>query len=395
MDFLNKQLIDSISVGICIIDQNYQVVCWNDYMCGYTGIEREIIIGQQIGDFFPEFNKTLYRQRINPVFEGWPPVFFSSRMHALFRLPSKSKHGEWLYQDITISPLEINSELKYYAVISIDDVTQLNLQLEERNQLYRDAQHNIQVREQIQQQLQVSENKLRETNLAKDRLMSIIAHDLRSPLNAIISYLELLGNPDLNLSEQKKTEIHKILMRGTKETIHLLENLFEWGNAQNEKTGINPVSFELDILIQDVISNINHVASDKQIRLYYEGQAGFLISADKEMIQTVIRNLVSNAIKFTNTGGQVAICYFPVDNNRIEISITDNGVGMSQEAQENIFKLGFNKSRLGTKNEKGTGLGLMICKEFIEKHGGMIKVTSILGQGSTFSFDLPLCQNLC
>jgi signal transduction histidine kinase len=173
------------------------------------------------------------------------------------------------------------------------------------------------------------------------------------------------------------------------QTMRLLENLLEWANSQRGKISFTPVPLDLHELLDEEFSVLSELASGKNIELKNSIKNNMTIMADKNMIKTILRNLISNAIKFTHKNGRVEVMA-AVDTKEVEISVQDNGIGMSKETMAKLFRLDGNLSTRGTENEKGTGLGLFLCKEFVEKHGGKIWVESEQGKGSIFKIVLPV-----
>ena len=234
-------------------------------------------------------------------------------------------------------------------------------------------------------------SELKELNAVKDKLFSILGHDLRSPFSAIIGLSELLKQ-DLNSFspdeiQKMVSEIHK----SGENTFRLLENILNWAKSQTGQIKINLVKTRLDVIIQDVVKLTISKAEEKQIKINYLQSSSRLVVTDENIVNTVLRNLLSNAIKFTNPGGIVSIETIET-NDFIQISVSDNGIGMSEAIKNSLFEDIISPTREGTNNEKGTGLGLAICKELIERLGGSIKVESEVGKGSTFSFTLPVKQ---
>ncbi|TSA26706.1 MAG: sensor histidine kinase, partial [Bacteroidetes bacterium] len=170
---------------------------------------------------------------------------------------------------------------------------------------------------------------------------------------------------------------------------NLLENLLEWSLMQRGITTFDPASFLLMPKISESIGSILQSAAKKEIEISYYIHDELVVFADEKMLGSILRNLSSNAVKFTPRGGKVTFTAKPSSNRSVEISVQDTGIGMNQEMVENLFKLDIDTSRKGTENERSTGLGLIICKEFIEKHGGKLWVESEEGKGSTFYFTLP------
>jgi signal transduction histidine kinase len=234
-----------------------------------------------------------------------------------------------------------------------------------------------------EKKLKENEASLRELNATKDKFFSIIAHDLRSPFNAILGYSDIL---EKQIQENNFDGIEKysqIINKSSAHTIDLLSDLMDWSRSQ---TGIMKFCSE-DINLVDLISQIttllNYAAVKKSITIHTELPHDVFVSADKAMVSTILRNLISNAIKFTKPGGEIIIST-EQKLDKLIVSVSDNGVGIKPKAIKKLFRIDGNYSTIGTQNEKGTGLGLILCKNFIEKHGGEIWVESELGKGSRF-----------
>jgi len=229
-------------------------------------------------------------------------------------------------------------------------------------------------------------------NASKDKFFSIIAHDLKNPFSSIIGLSEILKE-EIKSSDTSVLENYAgMINKSAVQTLRLLENLLEWANSQRGKIVFNPVIINLRELFNEEFSILNEMAMEKSIELKSSFSDNLTISADKNMIKTILRNLISNAIKFTNKNGKVEV-KADIMSDQLEISVSDNGIGMKDETIAKLFKLDSNISTYGTENEKGTGLGLFLCKEFVEKHGGKIWVESESGKGSTFKFILPMVIN--
>jgi len=232
-----------------------------------------------------------------------------------------------------------------------------------------------------------SEMKLRDLNAQKDKFFSIIAHDLKSPFNAIIGFSDLLMDQINEKDYEGIYEYAKIIGQSSHRAMDLLMNLLEWSHSQTGRMLFNPISFDLVGLIKENIGLFENIASQKAISIKKVLPQESPVFADKPMISTVLRNLTSNAIKFTKEGGAINIL---VEKNSKEIifSVSDNGIGIEPKRLEKLFRIGESDSTPGTNNEKGTGLGLILCKEFVENHGGKIWAESEEGKGSTFYFTL-------
>jgi PAS domain S-box-containing protein len=233
-----------------------------------------------------------------------------------------------------------------------------------------------------------SETRLRELNATKDKFFSIIAHDLKSPFNSIIGFSNLLVR---QIEEKDYAAIERyagIIQNSSQQAMDLLMNLLEWSRSQTGRIFFTPENIDLSALINQSIELFYGYRQQKSIAIYSKILVNQPIFADKAMISTILRNLISNAIKFTNIGGEIIISSENKPNELV-VTVSDNGVGIEEESISKLFRIDQNHSTLGTEKEKGTGLGLLLCKEFVEKHGGRIWVESSQGKGSKFSFTIP------
>ena len=230
--------------------------------------------------------------------------------------------------------------------------------------------------------------RLREVQSTNTKFLSILAHDLRSPFSSILCTLEIIKESLNNINKGEIVNYIDIASNSANDTLNLLDNLLAWTIAQNNGKSFNPVKINLRGLLKDEIDKMNTAANQKQIKLNHSVAHNLYIAADIQMIRAVLRNLISNAIKFTNTGGEITVNALE-RGKYVEIAVKDNGIGISRAAQRNLFKNDGFYSETGTRKEKSTGLGLLICKDFIELHGGFIRVQSILGKGCKFIFTMP------
>jgi len=241
-------------------------------------------------------------------------------------------------------------------------------------------------------QLKKYADELKIANDTKDKLFSIIGHDLRSPFTILMGYAGLLSDDYEEYSEEERKDMIKHIKDAAENNFLLLENLLTWSRSQRGQIKVNAVKTDIGNISIEIIGILNPVAAAKNIQLTNKITPGTFAWADTSMVHTILLNLTNNAIKFTNSGGLVII-EAGISGDKIQVSVKDNGVGMAQEEVKNIFRLDATHSTPGTANEKGTGLGLLICKEFAEKLGGTIWVESEPGKGSTFIFTLPVSQD--
>jgi len=236
--------------------------------------------------------------------------------------------------------------------------------------------------------LRESEQNLKELNATKDKFFSIISHDLKNPFSSLLSISELMvENFDATDREDHRAGFQKI-HQSIQHLLTLLENLLTWSRSQRGKIKYDPVRFNLTTLIRENINLHRILAEKKSIMLHYTETDEVYAYGDRDMINSVIRNLVTNAVKFTGPEGKVEVKVHTRDAH-IEVSVMDEGIGISAENLNRLFRIDEKFKSTGTAGEKGTGLGLIICREFVEMHGGEIRVRSKPSEGSTFSFTIP------
>jgi PAS domain S-box-containing protein len=235
---------------------------------------------------------------------------------------------------------------------------------------------------------------LQAINAEKDKFFSIIAHDLRSPLSAFVAATQIITEEFQSMGMDEVIEITRSMKTSAINIYSLLENLLEWSRLRRGGMDFVPVTFNLRKKIESCIEVLSESVRKKEINVAVYIPDDLEIIADSHMFETVIRNLVSNAIKFTPIGGNVSIDAKSNNHHTVEIKVTDSGIGMTPELKEKLFLLNEKTSRNGTEGEPSTGLGLLLCKEFIEKHGGKIWVESEVGKGSIFSFTLDIPNNI-
>ena len=242
-----------------------------------------------------------------------------------------------------------------------------------------------------------SSEQLEEANASKDKFFSILAHDLRGPISSTLALTELLEEGFFETDENERKRMYRLLQSSLNTTAKLLENVLLWSRNQTGNINFNPVTVSLNESIETNISILKIVAAQKDIKIIYYPSNGMQVQVDLDMINTIFRNLISNAIKFTPNFGKVEIRSEEVydtirEENFVVISITDNGIGMNRSTINNLFKIDNKTVCPGTNNEMGTGLGLILCHDFIQKHNGQIEVISKENQGSTFIIRLPFEQ---
>lgn len=241
--------------------------------------------------------------------------------------------------------------------------------------------------------LRKAEANLRESNHAKDKFFSIIARDLRNPFTNVIDSVNYIIQNDNSITNTDTKKHLKQIADAAGEGFSILENLLEWSQSQTGKIRYNPKILSINELIDEMIMVFKNDAKKKDILLYKFIYRELSAYADKDMIKTVLRNLTSNAIKYTERGGEVTISAEEMDDY-IEIAVVDTGIGIAHDRIPKLFRIDETHITAGTSNEKGTGLGLLLCKELIEKNKGKIFVESTVGEGSKFKFTIPTNENV-
>lgn len=346
-----EKVLDLIQDGFLVVDKKNRVIDYNNAFRKYLkDPNSKKIIGTQIETLFPE-------------------------QTAFFEFLEKHHSGKIeLHIDSPSGPIDLEADILYLDENRLNnDATIIKLQ---------DLTHFKQ--EALKSQQQTEE--LKKLNQLKDRIFSIIAHDLRGPLVNLSEVLKMISNNLITIEEFK--ELSPILNKDILYTTDLLENILHWSRSQLKGYGISKEYFDLKSMIVNEVNYHLPSAASKNIQIVQDVFPGNIVYADMLMIQIVVRNLLSNAIKFCYEGCEIDINAV-YQKGKMLLSISDNGTGIKKETLEKLFG-GDNISTRGTMNEKGTGLGLMVCKEFMERNDGHISVKSELGKGTTFHLSIPI-----
>lgn len=235
-------------------------------------------------------------------------------------------------------------------------------------------------------------SELERSNAQKDRVLSVIAHDLRSPFNTLIGTAELLSDEDFDLSREEETKLKRNLLISSRNTYMLVDNLLEWARLQQKSAQPDIQDVSLLPLLHDLFSELTIVAQTKKIHLAIIGGAGIVVQSDPIMLASVLRNLITNAIKFSNKGGEVKVAVSVDATENAIISVIDQGVGVEPAELENWKNGGLLEGKVGTANEPSTGLGLSIVKDMLQLNNGKLLIESTPGKGSSFSVFIPLAK---
>lgn len=287
------------------------------------------------------------------------------------------------FNDIMSNKIEVSREILKILIRRLRDYNVLEANLNQRSIEIKRQKH----------ELEHQHKKLRELNATKDKFFSIVAHDLKNPIGALTSLLELLhSNFDSWEHDQLKSFVQEIYQHSGN-IMNLLENLLVWSKSQRDMITIEKEKFSLVEIISTTLDLMMSYCQQKNIIINYLNNSSddCKVIADKNMILTVVRNLISNAIKYSFPASEIDVAIYQNDS-QIVFSVKDNGVGIDKSNINKLFRIDVNYTTTGTANETGTGLGLILCKEFISKNDGDIWVESQSGKGSTFKFWLPIAK---
>lgn len=362
-----RSLSESAKDGIIILDSKSEVTYWNQAATNIFGYSSEEMKDMKLDKIFS--SKSLLVEH-NSKMKSFVKTGSGSLIGKTVELPAIYKNGSLIDIELSLSSVIIQNE--WHAIGMVRDITE---------------------RKKAEKKLAEMNDELTLSNLEKDKFFSIIAHDLKGPLGSLMGLSELVAEDIESIEKNEMVEIAQSFHESLTNIYKLLENLLDWSRLQRNTIQFAPENTNLKMLSKNTAMLLKAALSNKKINLKDDIPEDLDAFADGNMISTVIRNLISNAIKFTNPNGTITLTSNAEDNEKIIVTIADDGIGMDEEHQKNLFKIGKNYSRLGTENEPGTGLGLILCKEFIVKNGGDIWVESKEGIGTKFFFTLPKAKD--
>jgi PAS domain S-box-containing protein len=374
-------IIEEMGEGALTISSSGTILYCNrrfsEIICTHSGE----IAGSDFSDLIDEKDRGKFRQLLNDSLKTKVRGVVSCQLD----------NGKRSHLQLSFVPLPPHMEGDVCIIVSdITEITNyqkyLQEMVEERSSKLRDA--NRQLSEDVEMLRRAGEQ-LRDLNASKDKFFSIITHDLKSPFTSIIGFSELLSEKINKGDFADIKEYASIIHNSSWRVMDLLTNLIEWSRYQTGRMEFDPEEINFSEIVEETIELLKVSSMRKSITVDREIPADLLVTADKAMIGTVLRNLISNAIKFTRQGGKIKISAHK-NENELSVSVNDNGIGMKKEIIENLFNIGESTTSKGTAGEHGTGLGLLICKDFVTLHGGEIWAESAPEKGSTFFFTLPL-----
>jgi PAS domain S-box-containing protein len=357
----NSQIINSIDEGIIVYDSNLRFTVWNPFMEKLSGFPASQVLGNDTVELFPFLKDTGVIESLKRSLDGES----DDPIDVPFNLPETGKSGWTTSRNMPFR--NVNGDI-IGVIGTVYDITD---------------------RKRAEQIIKENERKLLQLNIDKDRFISILGHDLKSPFNNLLGLSEVLREDLRKLDTDQIEDIANNINKSARSTYNLLEDILMWARTQQGKIPFKPQNLRFSDICKNILEILNPSAEVKRITINYLAPDEINIYADIDMLKTVLRNFVSNAIKFTNIGGAIKIGAEENSGN-VTISVSDNGVGISPDNLSKLFDISQVLTTPGTAKETGTGLGLLLCKEFVEKHGGKIWAESEEGKGSEFKFTLPI-----
>ncbi|WP_045220221.1 sensor histidine kinase [Desulfonatronum thioautotrophicum] len=353
-----RRIVETANEGIWVLDEKFKTTFVNPRMAEMLGLAPAEVLGRPRDTFMfaediPD-DETRMKRRVAGTSESYERRF-------------RRKDGSTLWTLVSGTPL-VDAQGRIIGSFGMfADISRLKYAEEE---------------------LQHTSDALRNALAEKDKFFSIIAHDLRAPMAGLLGFVRQFSEDARVFSQEHLQKILPRVKQSAEDLFLLLENLLEWATMQRGASHFKPESLGLETLVSANIELARPTADQKDVSLQGRVEPGLHVYADRHMLDTIVRNLISNAIKFTNTGGNVIVSAIG-EGDSIQIRVQDDGIGMDREMAEKIFAIDQKTTRAGTGGERSTGLGLILCKEFTEKHGGRIDVKSLPGKGSTITVILP------
>jgi PAS domain S-box-containing protein len=354
-----RSLVETLGEGVGIVDENENFIFTNRAANQIFQTDKNELTGKQLFNYITqESKKKIIRETLKR----------KQGLQSVYELEIITKKNEKRYISVTATPyISFNND--FIGTIGVfRDITEIHI-----NQ------------EIIQQQY----TQLQKLNTDKDRFFSILSHDLRSPFNLLLGFSGVLLNNLHKYDMQKIEKQIEIIHKTTHQTYHLLEQILLWSKSQSGKLVIKPEKINFPEVTNELINNFKSQADEKAIKINLPGSEKIILIGDLHIYTAIMRNLISNAVKFTPRNGEIDI-FAEKKSKNYTITVSDNGIGIDEEIIPKLWGINDSYSTAGTNNEQGTGFGLSLCKELIEKHGGRIWVESKPNKGSDFKFTIPL-----
>jgi len=349
-----KALLNATTDLLLLVDKNYTVLTLNHPMAESNGYEQDEMIGKNLFQYINIETHKSRKARFEEVMNTGKPLRFEDE-----------DNGKY-YDNYFLPVFDDENTVSKIAVYS----------------------HDITLQKQNEEKLKKQAIELEQMNANKDKFFSIVMHDLKSPFNGLLGFCDVLSEDFDYLSKEEIRLYINHIQTGTKNVYALIENLLDWSRLQTGKVKFKPEVLDVTEEVHNIFTLLSGNAFRKNINFEQNIPADTHVLADHTMFHSILQNLISNALKFTHSGGLIFVSAQDIPDF-VVISISDSGIGISKENIEKLFRADKHYSTMGTNNEQGTGLGLVLCKELIEKNGGEIWVESEIGKGSRFIFTLP------
>ena len=327
--------------------------------------------------------------RLEQVFKEHTAMFISSGLHG--DLLGEGLRKALTYCEISLSPLKIKSIMPgELLVISVENITDMMQQIRRQKNLLKCLHKQLKKSEEVKAEMKQVQQNLQEANASKDKLFSIIGHDLKTPFAAMVAISELLMREGhARVCDKETKRLYDSIWMASNQGMELVTNLFNWAQSQSKCIVAIPRGFDIVAMV-DELRSLYHLNLNKKNLLLVSRHKGdkVFVNGDIDMIKVVLQNLLSNAIKFSPEGENVEVEIRKNGSERVVISVRDKGIGMSEQVVKAIMNSERIEPAIGSHMEKGTGLGLTVCQDFLKAHNSALKIDSTSGEGSTFSFFL-------
>ena len=383
------RVLDHMPAGVCVIDKDYIVRFWNNCMGDWTGIHKDYIIGDDLGNNFPSFNESGYRSRIESVFNGGPPIILSARLHKDI-FPSHLPNAELRILNTTVTAVPASGGNGYDALFVAEDITERKRSEEASIRAKKEVEEANRKLEQALDHANILTRKAKVANNAKSEFLANMSHEIRTPMNGIVGMLTLALNKE---REEKIREYLTIAKTCADNLLNLINDILDISKVEAGKLAIEIIDCNVDEILSAINSSLRPSALEKGIGIdiVLMTDVPEQIKTDPTRLNQCLVNLLGNAIKFTETGGVTVELSLEEmgDKPFVRFDVVDTGIGIPVDQQKSIFDKFIQADSSTTRKHGGTGLGLAITKQLTELLGGDLTLTSEPGKGSTFSMIIP------
>ncbi len=399
-------LLDRIPIGVCALQADGVVLYWNSCLEDWTKIPRDQILGTQLTQRFPHLARPTYASRLQQIFQGGPPTIFSAQLHK-YVIPAPLPQGRWRIQHTTVTSVPAFDGDGFYALLSIQDVTDLTNRVQEYRELRDRALTEVQERQRAETELVEAREAALAAARIKSQFLANMSHEIRTPMNGVLGMAELLLKTHLTTQQQNFAQV---ISNSANHLLTIINDILDFSKLEAGEMRLQTIDFDLNDCIDTVIEVLSSQSEEKglQLKVSIDNQVSRKLQGDPIRLRQILLNLISNAIKFTDAGEVVLEVTRGegesagvgdgesggVGEGRsggeastsVLFSVRDTGIGISVDGQQKLFQSFSQVDASSTRQYGGTGLGLTICKQIVEQMGGEIGVKSEIGQGSTFWF---------